>query len=240
MLVRLIREHKADAFVVAEKAYDNILDTLYKEYLAKSMVSHEGSESQFIQPIWLDIGGHVGSSSIKIHRRGASRIYTFEPEPFNFALLSKNTAYYDDIVPLNYAIVGPNNLEQFILYGNLGTNSGRHTLAPGLSDTHSVTRLPIKALQFSYVMNMTNAKCAKIDVEGAEHTFFDELLASQLEFVMMEYHCDDAARDGFIDYMNVYTAENIAIKKGWDFRIIERDDKYKTFIVVMTKHASLL
>ncbi len=234
----ILRPHKADHFVVNEPEYAAVLDTHFAVYRRHLITVAETKGVEYVKPVWLDIGAHIGSAAIKIARRGASMIYCFEPEPFNFAILTKNVQAYDYIVPMNHAVVGATQDKQPILWANTGTNTGRHSLSGGLARTHKVQGFEVNALRFSYLMSMTNAKCAKIDIEGAEHMFFDELIESELEFVMMEYHCDKAAQDGFIDYMHVETAEHLAKEAGWDFHIIAENAEYKTYIIVMTRYKS--
>lgn len=236
----LIREHKADRFVIEEPEYERILKTHYNEYLARRSARHAAKlagdaaiPSQHEFPIWLDLGAHIGSAAIKIARYGAELIYAFEPEPFNYALLAKNIRRYGYILPMNYAVVGVSGYGTSKLYANLGENAGRHSICAGLSETHFTTEIIVNALEFQYIVEQTEAKCAKIDVEGAEHTFSYLMLTSSLEFIIMEFHYNASARatPGFReldDFMR--TAESL----GWHITVEAMDHNYQTAIVVLT------
>lgn len=245
----LLRPNKADLFIANEPEYAAILATEYTDYLRYYIRATHSMEypnthlktSDF--PIWLDIGAHIGTASLKIARYGASMIFAVEPEPFNFALLEQNTKEFDNILAMNYAVVGSTEIgypDAVAMAINLGENSGRHSIAHTLARTHKTHSLMVRALPFFYLSQMSCARCAKIDVEGAEHLFLMDILSSELEFIIMEYHLDDnvlQAFDGIFYSLDSFKA--LAIKAGWQLRVRSSDDKYKTHIITMRKSCTL-
>lgn len=245
----LLRPHKADLFIANEPEYATILVADYADYLSyyvratssKEYPSTRLQTSDF--PIWLDIGAHIGTASLKIARHGASMIFAIEPEPFNFSLLQQNTKEFDNVLAMNYAIVGSTEIgypDAVAMAINLGENSGRHSVAHTLARTHTTHSLMVRALPFFYVSQMSCAKCAKIDVEGAEHLFLMDMLNSELEFIIMEYHLDANVLNAFSDtFYSLDSFKALAIKAGWQLRVHSSDDKYKTHIITLRKSCTL-
>ena len=230
----ILRPHKADLFVLQEPEYEQLLKLHYSEFRQNYLAREENTECAF--PIWVDFGAHIGTAAYKITMAGAELVYCFEPEPFNYALLVKNTAELEQVVPLNYGVIGSNlKTKRELFYVNLGTNTGRHSLASTLGTTHEVVELDIPLLPLNYILNSTGATCAKIDIEGAEHTFMYELLHSQLEFVIMEYHYSEAIKQHFADALSVEQLDKLASANGWALLEYAKDEKYQTSVLLLTR-----
>lgn len=230
----ILRPNKADLFVLEEPDYKQILDSHYGDFRQQYLSRPTNKTCAF--PIWVDFGAHIGTAASKIAHAGAELIYAFEPEPFNYAILAKNIQEFADIIPLNYGVIGSNlKTKRELFYVNLGVNTGRHTLASSLSETHEVVELDIPLLPFNYILKSTGAICAKIDIEGAEHTFIYELLRSQLEFVIMEYHYSDAIKQHFPDAISVEELDKRASANGWALLEHSKDEKYQTSVLLLTR-----
>ncbi len=119
--------------------------------------------------IVLDIGAHIGYFTLiaaqKVGKKG--KVYAFEPEPNNFAILSKNIKEnnYMNVELVNKAVVKTSHKVKLYLNpinaGNHSTvgNSGRKTiLAEGISlDDFFIDKYPKTSL-------------IKIDIEGGEYS----------------------------------------------------------------------
>jgi FkbM family methyltransferase len=118
----------------------------------------------------VDIGGHVGYySMLAAQKTGPTgRVYTFEPDPDNFELLSKNAAIngYDNITLINKAVsksAGTATLHVSAL------DNGRHSIFNHQipqSGSFEVETISLDA--FLKDQGSPNVGLIKIDVEGAE------------------------------------------------------------------------
>ena len=121
----------------------------------------------------LDVGGNIGWYSVVLHSSIKQKIviYSFEPEPKNFELLSKNIAYNNAraVNPVNVAVAEQGGFSTLFLY--FSKNSGRHSLL----DVNPQTKrsVQVKTVNLEEFLNERNVdfarvKLIKIDIEGYE------------------------------------------------------------------------
>lgn len=107
----------------------------------------------------LDIGANIGNHSIFFRRYLHMRVYSFEPFPVNYDLLSKNTQQFADIIIYNYGL--SNRTEKLLFNAKSGDNLGsaRQSMTGG---TYCYFRT-LDGLKFKEKIGLI-----KIDVEGME------------------------------------------------------------------------
>lgn len=84
----------ADDYDIPSPAHARAVDDAYAAMVARG-----------VRPVIIDCGANIGLASIWFANRFPDAlIYAIEPEPDNFAILTRNCAGYDHIVPLQLAI----------------------------------------------------------------------------------------------------------------------------------------
>jgi FkbM family methyltransferase len=111
-------------------------------------------------PVIVDAGANIGAASLWFKQRFPnSAVVSIEPEPGNFAVLKKNAALVNDMIPLQ-AAVGSSSGFVTVKDGNLGwaTQVDRSDIG-----------LPITTMQEAFSMVPNGVPfIAKIDIEGFE------------------------------------------------------------------------
>lgn len=141
-------------------------------------------------PIWLDLGGNIGTFTCLAAYRGC-KVITFEPEPENFAMLKYNVKLnkLDKMVELNQAgiIGGPDStVNLYVCKGDY--NKYRHTIFK----KRGRETIPIKVLNFMAVLDRTKANGVKIDIEGAEIELLESVVTwpDHVTHIVFEYSFD--------------------------------------------------
>ncbi len=84
----------ADDYAIPSPEHDRAVDAAYTAMLARG-----------VRPVIIDCGANIGLASVWFaNRYPEALIYAIEPQAENFALLRRNCAGYDRIVPLQCAI----------------------------------------------------------------------------------------------------------------------------------------
>ncbi len=116
----------------------------------------------------IDVGANIGYFSVLAAKLvgPAGKVYAFEPEPHNFALLSKNIAFnkFPNCIPVNKALSDKNGTTQLYLDA---CNWGAHSLAAQNVDGKKAVRIQTVRLD-DFLRNMRNVDVIKIDAQGAE------------------------------------------------------------------------
>ena len=144
--------------------------------MAMAMGQYEQKTTQLfeslVEPgmIVIDIGAHVGYYSMLAARKtGPSRtVYSFEPDPANFELLSKNSALngYDNITPINKAV---SKAARSATLHVSALDNGRHSIFDHqIPQSGSCEVETISLDSFLKDHGSPNVALIKIDVEGAE------------------------------------------------------------------------
>ncbi|ESR25504.1 FkbM family methyltransferase [Lutibaculum baratangense] len=77
----------------------------WREYARRLDAHYRALVDQGKEPVIVDAGANIGLASIWFARHfPRARIYAVEPEPANFAILQRNAAPYEEIIPVHAAI----------------------------------------------------------------------------------------------------------------------------------------
>jgi len=119
------------------------------------------------QDKWLDLGGNIGTFVLFCLARGVTSVASYEPEPENFALLTKNVKdNFPDakrVTLVEKAVsVKKGTMPLFLCKGDY--NKYRHTLCPkrGRATVHVHVEGIVPTLK------KHGSDCLKMDIEGAE------------------------------------------------------------------------
>lgn len=161
----------------------------------------------------VDVGAHVGYYTLLAAKLvgPTGRVYAFEPNPENYALLTQNlrTNGYPDVTAVNCAVTdGDGEAELFVDPLNSG---GGRLQAPGHSTVHYRVRATSLDAALHHELGMIDL--LKLDVEGSEPLVYDGmqtlLRQDRIARIMMELFPDalhEAGRspqellDGFTRY----------------------------------------
>lgn len=170
------------------------------EILFRRSRSHEYHVPDGLEPkIILDIGGNIGIAAVYLSRKfPQATVYSFEPVPTNFAVLSKNVATLANVkaFPFGlgkqsgefdiYASEDSLNYGGFSLYGRAsdGVNAGIDLSRP--------TRVEIRrTADVLREQGVDRIDVIKVDTEGAEYdalTSIEESMLSRVQWIMGELH----------------------------------------------------
>jgi FkbM family methyltransferase len=158
----------------------------------------------------LDIGANIGAVSRYAANIGA-RVIAVEPDPENFALLTRNTAHFPHVTRIQAAVVHDrSDAAPIILYKNTKTNMGAHSIIP----TRGREQILVPTVEFRDLLTNYQPMKIKVDCEGAEYEFLiPSLLPSCVRAVMVELHLTKPGqRERAVDM-------NIAfLTQGWTYR----------------------
>ena len=116
----------------------------------------------------LDIGANIGYYSLLLAKLvgGNGKVYSFEPEPSNFALLKKNIEVngYKNIIPIQKAVSESNRKIKFYLEKE---NFGAHKIHNSNKKMNSIEVDSVKLDSF-FKNKKQKINFIKMDIEGAE------------------------------------------------------------------------
>ncbi|MBO9636139.1 MAG: FkbM family methyltransferase [Chitinophagaceae bacterium] len=119
----------------------------------------------------VDIGANIGWHSMTLSSSAAPTVFSFEPDPFNFNLLSQNKEINNktNVKLFNVALSNENGKKTLYLYKD--HNLGRHSLIQQQKSVRSteVTTVRLDNLLEKEGMDQRRIKLIKIDVEGFEY-----------------------------------------------------------------------
>lgn len=128
-----------------------------------------------------DIGAYCGVTAYHLSKRvPEGKVYSFEPDPVNFELLTRNVERHGlkNVTPLPFGISDrTEKAAAFLSEGTLGSRLERHSTRMTVGETHSVQTLSLADACARYgVPNL-----AKVDIEGSEI----EMLAAAVPFLRL-------------------------------------------------------
>jgi len=120
--------------------------------------------------IAIDIGANLGWYSVLLSKvlHAKAKIYSFEPDPFNYDLLDFNLKRNDcsNVHPINKGVSNESGNLDLYLYPS--KNRGRHSLIP--NDDHQKVSVDVVCLnKYFNDTNLEQLKFIKIDIEGFEY-----------------------------------------------------------------------
>lgn len=143
--------------------------------------------------VMLDVGANIGWYSLLIARTASVPVdvYAFEPEPRNFALLSRNIAdnHARGVTALQLAVGSEPGTLQLHCYGS--GNSGRHSLLP----LQTGPAIPVEVTTLDRFweqqgLGQRTARFIKLDIEGYELMALrgaGETVLDRCEWLLSEY-----------------------------------------------------
>lgn len=135
---------------------------------------HEPAETELVKKeikegaVVIDIGANIGYFSLIFAKLAgpSGKIYAFEPESENFAILQKNIQAngYSNVVMINKAVADRNQVLKFYLSKSDGA---KHSLINS-DDSGKYVEIPAVSLDEYFSGDSLKADFIKIDIEGAE------------------------------------------------------------------------
>jgi FkbM family methyltransferase len=145
--------------------------------------------------IIVDVGGHKGIFAVYAATRARGvKVYTFEPSPESFALLSRNIQRnrLSNVVIFNVAVGGRDGEATLHLHREAGQNSFLRRSDPAL---RSIGDIKVKTWSLGRVLKTIGSPISllKMDIEGMEYEVLfscpsDDL--QRVERIALEYHDD--------------------------------------------------
>src|SRR5262245_12635653 len=141
----------------------------------------------------VDVGANVGASIVFWRSRyPAAKIYGFEPEPGNFAMLQKNTQNLPGVFVFNEALGDATGEMKFIHSPGSGNEGGWSMYQRGARGDEKVVTLPVvRAEEKMKALRIDAIDVLKVDTEGAERVVIAGLgrhLLASTRYVCGELH----------------------------------------------------
>ena len=172
----------------------------------------------------IDAGANVGYASVYMASKfPGAKIYALEPDSSNFALLQRNVAPYENIVPLHAALWNE-DAEINLVDPGLG-DSGFVTRDAGWSETesererHKVEAVTVPSLMQKF--GIEHVDVLKVDIEGAEREVFADAQPwiDKVDAIIIELH--ERLKAGCRDAFESATA-------GFEHRWLEGENVFRT------------
>ena len=172
--------HKNGSFVVREGTSDS--------FVVKEVSGSAYNKLKlYPQDVCLDIGLNIGVFSV-IASEKCKFVYSFEPEPENFELASKNVSLNnrENVKLYNVAVIGNNDKKRYLSI-NKKKNKGCHSLIPKRGRGSQT----VDCKEINKIIKETNPSVMKVDTEGAE---FEILMAiepaniKKFREIIFEFH----------------------------------------------------
>ncbi|MEM9834823.1 MAG: FkbM family methyltransferase [Bacteroidota bacterium] len=157
----------------------------------------------------IDVGANIGWFSLIFSRYGPAntKIFSFEPDPLNYRLLTKNVKQNNanQIICRTEALSNKEGKETLYLYPS--KNRGRHSLLPiNHGEQIEVPTTTLDIFLQSQKIDYSQVKFVKIDVEGYEYFVLQgsQQLLQYVPFVHTEYSPSYMEKGGvaFSDFLN--------------------------------------
>lgn len=139
-----------------------------------------------------DIGANVGVFSLYASTKKGTKVYSFEPHPINFELLSKNIAINsrDNINAFQIALGSLNEKRIMKETDSIGHHLLNSSNTPDKIE-HSIT-IAVKTIEtFFNENNLTTIDFLKLDCEGSEGEIINSIspiLFTKIDKIVMEFH----------------------------------------------------
>ncbi len=174
----------------------NTTDQKVIEEVVKKNAYERKKDKFFLKdaPIWLDLGGNIGTFTCKACHSGCEKVITFEPEEDNYQLLLKNIEknnFKEKVVPIQAGVVAQDGIKELELYVCKGDyNKYRHTIFKKRG--RQSVKIPVQ--NFKKVLKKYKPNGIKIDIEGAEIEILESMKPedwpSSVTHLVFEYTFD--------------------------------------------------
>ena len=160
----------------------------------------------------IDVGGHIGLFSLyasQFCKTGS--IFTFEPMPENFQLLSENikSNHLDNIHIFNLAVSNSNSFVKLFL----NEDDAGHSMF-----SESLKSVNVDSTSLKQIFDDNNIECCdflKLDCEGAEYEIIKNLPSEyfrKIKKIVIEYHMADTHPDLLDELIKKLKAENFKLE----------------------------
>ncbi len=169
----------------------------------------------------VDIGAHIGYFTRLFSKLAGShgKVFAFEPDPYNFSLLEKNTAHLPNVRIVNAAVSDATGTIDFY---EIEDSTGCHTTVP---TTAPARKLSVRALTIDEFAkeNGLSVDIIKMDIEGGEPKALlgmrDLLSQKRALRIVMEFNPDALSASGttpgaVISSLEDYGFKGYAIVQG--------------------------
>jgi FkbM family methyltransferase len=137
--------------------------------------------------IVFDLGAHVGYASLYFAWcYPKAIIYAFEPDPYTFKKLVRNTRFCRRIIPIRKAVTSANGY--VTLYHSPSSISSSLYRISKAGKTEPVTVQSTRLDTFMHEHDIRFVDFLKFDIEGAECSVFSDLDFSKFGSIIGEYH----------------------------------------------------
>jgi len=197
--------------------------TLMYEILFQSKYKSEYFFPDKLNPkVIFDIGGNIGITSIYLASIFPdAKIYTFEPLPDNFEILTKNIQKYDNIEAFNIGL-GSKNGNFKVYLSDDSENFGGVSFFPDPTGNKSDSYISCEVKNINEMiekLNIESIDLIKIDTEGAEHDILmaiHEKIIRNVSWITGELHGNQDFE--LLNYLNNLDF-SISMKKQIDSRL---------------------
>ena len=169
----------------------------------------------------LDAGANIGLSSVYFATRfPSSKVFALEPENSNFEIFSKNTKYFENIIPLKMALWSHSTE---LRLSNPSAEKWAFSFTESQQSLGTLyNAISIEEFMIDYSINEIDI--LKLDVEGAEKNIFSSNIAwiSKVKLIIIELHdriVPGCSRE-FFSAIREYDFEEY--KKGENFFLLRR------------------
>ncbi len=143
----------------------------------------------------IDIGGHIGTSSIAYARQvgKTGKVYSIEADPSNYDILkiNKERNKIENLFLYNLALVGDKNLKEIDIIID-GNNTAGHSLYESKIDTSIKVKVQAKTLiDFCKDERIEKIDILHMDIEGGEFDIFFNTpkdFLNNINQIVFEYH----------------------------------------------------
>ena len=150
----------------------------------------------------VDIGAHIGTTSVALSRRFGADVHAIEPDPENFSILQRNALHWG-IKPYNLAIGSESG------YCSVAGTDGvfRH-----MSDGQDIRLMTLE--EFMRHAGIKSMELLKIDTEGNEIPILKSSLhlISDISIILLELHSRHDRREAFEilseEFRPVFSSDN--------------------------------
>lgn len=170
-----------------EHDLDVLISNLDKEF--EFLKNINISEDQLI----IDAGAYIGTSSIRLSQLfKKNKIIAIEPFKENYDIMLKNIEKYENVIPLNSALVSSDYTDEVFLYKSKTGAWGNNILKDTFDDRNidiikKVNKVDLKSLINKYKKKIS---ILKLDIEGSEKMIFenDVNVLNDIDIIIVELH----------------------------------------------------
>ncbi|CAO6124316.1 fkbM_fam, methyltransferase, FkbM family [Candidatus Pelagibacterales bacterium] len=185
--LKIIFKNKEYYIRTREHDLEVLLSNLDKEF--EFLKNINLSEDQFI----IDAGAYIGASSIRFSQLfNNNKIIAIEPFKENYDILVKNIQAYENIIPINSALVSSNYNEEVLLYKSKTGAWGNNILKNTLDNRNLDVINKVNKIDLNILLNTYKKKIGilKLDIEGSEKMIFqnEKNILKEIDIIIVELH----------------------------------------------------